>query len=75
MNASHSSPGGGEEGIVHSPGTGNFKCECGTRLAFNVGHAALTVLTNQRRDGLGKIGTCPTCGRLHEVPALPKTHK
>lgn len=60
--------------IVHPAGTGHFECACGKRLVFGTeGGAlgalgALTVLIEQRRQHGCKIGRCPRCGQVHEVP-------
>ena len=54
--------------IVHAPCTGNFRCTCGSRLAFGSGSHAITLLICQRRLHGRKIGVCPRCGQPHIVP-------
>jgi len=57
--------------VTHPPGTGHFKCVCGERLMFGTEPGALTLLIAQRREHGSRIGTCPRCKRVHEVPAGP----
>jgi len=54
------------EVVTQAPCTGNFRCGCGLRLAFNPG--ALTALKDQHTTKTHKIGTCPSCGQIHAVP-------
>ena len=54
--------------IVHALGTGHFKCACGERLMFGTEPGALTLLIEQRQEHGRRMGTCPRCGRVHEVP-------
>jgi hypothetical protein len=55
---------------LHSPNVGHFRCRCGERLAFGTEAASVTLLVNQKREGNRKIGECPRCGCVHEVPPV-----
>jgi hypothetical protein len=55
---------------LHSPNVGHFSCRCGEHLAFGTEASAWTLLVNQRREGNRKIGECPRCGCVHEVPPV-----
>jgi len=54
-------------GILHTPGTGNFRCPCGERLLFGAGPGAFTPLADIQRVGKRKQGRCPKCGLLHAI--------
>jgi len=56
---------------IHSPTTGHFKCRCGASLVFGNEPSAHTLLDNQRQNEHRKIGECPRCGCVHEIPPPP----
>jgi len=53
--------------VAHKPGTGHFRCRCGSRLIFGTGSTAFQQIAGAERVGNTKRGRCPNCGILHSV--------